>query len=103
MPPPPPQSQTRSYGLALVTIPVRYTSKSSINCVRVGLIKWLACPPLMWVGRRFEPRPGHTKDYHKDITNCLPAWHANALEFDSAARLSERAGSVWNCLFGTCT
>ena len=21
-------------------------------------------------------RPGHTKDHHKNGTNCLPAWHA---------------------------
>ena len=20
--------------------------------------------------------PGHTKDHHKNGTNCLPAWHA---------------------------
>ena len=24
----------------------------------------------------FAPRPGHTKDQHKNGTNCLPAWHA---------------------------
>ena len=28
------------------------------------------------VGRRFAPRPGHTKDHHKNGTNCLPALHA---------------------------
>ena len=28
------------------------------------------------VGRGFDPRPGHTKDHHKNGTNCLPAWHA---------------------------
>ena len=28
-------------------------------------------------GRRgFASRPGHTKDHHKNGTNCLPAWHA---------------------------
>ena len=25
------------------------------------------------VGRGFMPRPGHTKDHHKNGTNCLPA------------------------------
>ena len=27
------------------------------------------------VGREFASRPGHTKDHHKNGTNCLPAWH----------------------------
>ena len=28
------------------------------------------------VGRWFTSRAGHTKDHHKNGTNCLPAWHA---------------------------
>ena len=28
------------------------------------------------VTREFASRPGHTKDHHKNGTNCLPAWHA---------------------------
>ena len=28
------------------------------------------------VSREFASRPGHTKDHHKNGTNCLPAWHA---------------------------
>ena len=28
------------------------------------------------VGREFASQPGHTKDHHKNCTNCLPAWHA---------------------------
>ena len=28
------------------------------------------------VGRGFGPRPGHTKDHHRNGTNCLPAWRA---------------------------
>ena len=28
------------------------------------------------VGSEFASRPGHTKDHHKNGTNCLPAWHA---------------------------
>ena len=28
------------------------------------------------VGRAFASWPGHTKDHHKNGTNCLPAWHA---------------------------
>ena len=46
-------------------------------------------------GRGFASRPGHTKDHHKNGTNCLPAWHA----MFSAVRLSKRPGSVWNCLW----
>ena len=26
------------------------------------------------VGREFASRPGHTKDHHKNGTNCLPEW-----------------------------
>ena len=28
------------------------------------------------LSRGFKSRPGHTKDHHKNGTNCLPAWHA---------------------------
>ena len=28
------------------------------------------------VGREFASWSGHTKDHHKNGTNCLPAWHA---------------------------
>ena len=28
------------------------------------------------VGRGFASQPDHTKDHHKNGTNCLPAWHA---------------------------
>ena len=28
------------------------------------------------VGRGFASCPGHTKDHHKNGTNCLPALHA---------------------------
>ena len=27
------------------------------------------------VGREFAPRLGHTKDHHKNGTDCLPVWH----------------------------
>ena len=27
------------------------------------------------VGLGFAPRLGHTKDHHKNVTNCLSAWH----------------------------
>ena len=68
----------------------------------VGLAKWLACPLLTCtVGRGFVSRPGHNKDHHKIVqTASLPCTHALRYEFDSAPRLSERPGSVWNCLRG---
>ena len=28
------------------------------------------------IGHEFASRPGHTKDHHKNGTNCLPAWRA---------------------------
>ena len=28
------------------------------------------------VGRGLASRLGHTRDHHKNGTNCLPAWHA---------------------------
>ena len=45
------------------------------------------------VGRAFASRPGHTKDHHKNGTQCVRVvvWHA--------ARLSKGPGSVWNCLW----
>ena len=27
------------------------------------------------VGSEFAPQPGHTKEHHKNGTDCLPAWH----------------------------
>ena len=51
------------------------------------------------VGSRFTPRSDHTKDHHKNGTTCM-ARNALGLEFGSAARLSKRPGSVWNCLWG---
>ena len=42
----------------------------------VGLALWLACPSLNVVGCEFASRLGHTKDHHKNGTNCLPALHA---------------------------
>ena len=44
-------------------------------CVcRVGLVVSVSASHT--VGREFASRPGHTKDHHKNGTNCLPAWYA---------------------------
>ena len=45
---------------------------------------------------------GHTKDHHKKWYKLPPCMARNVLglEFGSAARLSKRQGSVWNCLYG---
>ena len=42
------------------TIPCRVGSVGSVSASRT-------------VGREFASRPGHTKDHHKNGTNCLPA------------------------------
>ena len=44
-------------------IPCRVGSVGSVSASRT-------------VGREFASRSGHTKDHHKNGTNCLPAWHA---------------------------
>ena len=31
------------------------------------------------VGLGFMPQPGHTKDYHNNVSNSLPAWHTGIL------------------------
>ena len=43
---------------------------------RVGLV--VSVSTSHTVGREFASVswPGHTKDHHKNGTNCLPAWHA---------------------------
>ena len=41
---------------------------------RVGLVVSMSASHA--VGRGFASRPGHTKDHHKNGTNCHPAWHA---------------------------
>ena len=38
---------------------------------RVGSVGSVS--PSRTVGREFASRPGHTKDHHKNVTNCLPA------------------------------
>ena len=40
--------------------PCRFGSVGSVSAYRT-------------VGREFASRPGHTKDHHKNGTNCLPA------------------------------
>ena len=50
------------------------------------------------VGRGFAPWPGHTKDLHKNGTNCLPAWHA-CVRVDSAADCV-KGGVVCGTVYG---
>ena len=54
------------------------------------------------VGCEFASRPGHIKDHEWKWYKLPPCigMHASGLEFGSAARLSKRPGSVWNCLWG---
>ena len=46
----------------------------SFKPCRVGLV--VSVSASRTVSRAFASRPGHTKDHHKNGTNCLPAWHA---------------------------
>ena len=47
--------------------------KIHIPC-RVGLV--ISVSASHTICHEFASRPGHTKDHHKNGTNCLPAWHA---------------------------
>ena len=40
---------------------------------RVGLV--VSVSASRKVDREFASRPGHTKDHHKNGTDCLPVWH----------------------------
>ena len=44
---------------------------------RVGLVVSMSASHK--VDHEFATRPGHTKDHHKNGTNCPPAWHAMRL------------------------
>ena len=48
-------------------------SNVQVDSNRLLMAYWLACLPPMWKVVSFLPRPGHTKDHHKNGTNCLPA------------------------------
>ena len=70
---------------------------------RVGVV--VSVSGSLVVGHGFASRPGHTKDHHKNDTNCSPscmAHYALGKEFDSAARLSKRQGSEVELSKGTC-
>ena len=41
---------------------------------RVGLMVSVSASHT--VGREFASWPGHTKYHHKNVTDCLPVWHA---------------------------
>ena len=48
--------------------------KSKTKPCRVGSVGSVSTSRM--VGREFASGLGHTKDHHKNGTNCLPAWHA---------------------------
>ena len=54
-----------------VTLIVRGWMPISVPC-RVGSVGSVSASRT--VGREFASRPGHTKDHHKNGTDCLPAW-----------------------------
>ena len=79
---------------------VKYVSLFETVRCRVGLV--VSMSTSYTEGRVFASRPGHTKDHHKKWYRLPPCSARNALglEFDSAAQLSKRPGSVWNSLWG---
>ena len=76
---------------------VKLYSVLSLEPRQVGLVVSVSASHA--VGRRFAPRPGHTKNHHTNGTNWLPAWQSKGRSLTSTARLSKRPGSVWNCLW----
>ena len=49
----------------------QYIETKSDKPCRVGSVGSVSASRT--VGREFASRPGHTKDHHKNGTNCLPA------------------------------
>ena len=49
----------------------RIRSRWSVYMCRVGSVGNVSASRT--VGREFSSRPGHTKDHHKNGTDCLPA------------------------------
>ena len=48
-----------------------YANRHPNKLCRVGSVSSVSASRT--VGREFASRPGHTKDHHKNGTNCLPA------------------------------
>ena len=63
----------------------------------IRLAKWLMCPPLI-----VRAPVGSYQRSSLKLYKLPPCMARNALgkEFGSAAQLSKRPGSVWNCLWG---
>ena len=53
------------------------------------------------VGREFASRPGHTKDHHKNGTDCLPVWHA--MRWGRSLTLQPDCLKGMELSIGTCT
>ena len=56
----------------------------SCSPLEVGLVVSVSASHT--AGRGFASRPDHTKDHHKNGTNCLPAWHAMRLGWSLAVQ-----------------
>ena len=55
------------------------------------------------IGRELAPRSGHTKDYHKNGTNCIFAWHAVVRIGVWQCKPSYVKGQVVELYMETCT
>ena len=52
---------------------LHYDSFNIMTPCRVGLVVSVSASHT--VGHELASRPGHTKDHHKNGTNCIPALH----------------------------
>ena len=89
-----PQPTQLAYQSSHFMIPFSYWETLRERDNNWGLVVWIT-----WYQELLNQNVGrtkhhHTKDHHKNGTNCLAAC------VGSTARLSEWSGSVWNCLWG---
>ena len=64
--------KSHSFPLYFASNKVHFSFHIFLPC-RVGSVGSVSASRT--VGGEFASRPGHTKDHHKNGTNCLPAWH----------------------------
>ena len=64
----------KNYEKILIVNMPKIRSDYKLSPCWVGLVVSMSASHT--VGCGFTSRPGHTKDHHKNGTNCLPALHA---------------------------
>ena len=64
------KQHTQTCRCAVINLQISSSTRTYEPC-RVGSVDSVSASRT--VGREFASRPGHTKDHHKNDTNCLPA------------------------------